>query len=185
MLTLEAPLTDPIPGHAPLTFVEPVDTTAGKFNNISTRAMVGTGDDVMIGGFIIGEGLQQVLVEAIGPELADRGVAGALADPVLTVTAADGTVLMVNDNWEDSQGQMVIRSLGRQSKRFCWQREFGRRSHSGAGQLYRQGGRKGWNDRSCACRGVSDRLNALALPQHKRQLTFYSWAGDIPAQLYF
>ncbi len=80
---------------------------SGKFINISTRAMVGIGDNVMIGGFIIGEDLQQVLVEAIGPELADRGVAGALADPVLTVTAADGTVLMVNDNWEDSQGQLV------------------------------------------------------------------------------
>ncbi len=108
-LTLGAPLpaSVTVPSNSALTFGDPVDTTAGKFNNISTRAMVGTGDDVMIGGFIIGEGLQQVLVEAIGPELADRGVAGALADPVLTVTAADGTVLMVNDNWEDSQGQMV------------------------------------------------------------------------------
>ena len=80
---------------------------SGKFINISTRAMVGTGDNVMIGGFIIGDDLQQVLVQAVGPELADRGVAGALADPVLTVTAADGTVLMMNDNWEDSQGQLV------------------------------------------------------------------------------
>ena len=108
-LTLGAPLpaSVTVPSNSALTFGDPVDTTAGKFINISTRAMVGTGDDVMIGGFIIGEGLQQVLVEAIGPELADRGVAGALADPVLTVTAADGTVLMVNDNWEDSQGQMV------------------------------------------------------------------------------
>ncbi len=108
-LTLGAPLPAgvTVPSNSALTFGDPVDTTAGKFINISTRAMVGTGDDVMIGGFIIGEGLQQVLVEAIGPELADRGVAGALEDPVLTVTAADGTVLMVNDNWEDSQGQLV------------------------------------------------------------------------------
>ncbi len=109
-LTLGAPLPAgvTVPSNSALTFGDPVDTTAGKFINISTRAMVGTGDDVMIGGFIVGEGPQQVLVEAIGPELADRGVAGALEDPVLTVTAADGTVLMVNDNWEDSQGQMVI-----------------------------------------------------------------------------
>ncbi len=108
-LTLGAPMPAgvTVPSNSALTFGDPVDTTAGKFINISTRAMVGTGDDVMIGGFIIGEGLQQVLVEAIGPELADRGVAGALEDPVLTVTAADGTVLMVNDNWEDSQGQLV------------------------------------------------------------------------------
>ncbi len=81
--------------------------SGGKFINISTRAMVGTGDNVMIGGFIIGEGLQKVLIQAVGPELANRGVFDAMANPVLTVTASDGTVLMMNDNWEELQGQLV------------------------------------------------------------------------------
>ena len=75
--------------------------------NISSRAKVGMGDNVLIGGFIIADGLQQTLIQAVGPELADRGVANALADPVLTVIDSEGRVLMANDNWEDAQGQLV------------------------------------------------------------------------------
>ena len=109
VLTMEAPLLSAISSQDALTFGEAIDTTAGKFTNISTRAMVGTDDDVMIGGFIIGEGPQQVLIQALGPELVDKGIAAdaLLADPVLTLTTVDGTVLMTNDNWEDSQGQLV------------------------------------------------------------------------------
>ncbi len=81
--------------------------SGGKFINISTRAMVGTGENVMIGGFIIGEGLQQVLIQAVGPELANAGLFDAMADPVLTVTDSEGTVLMMNDDWEDSQAELV------------------------------------------------------------------------------
>ena len=85
------------------------DAPSGLLVNISTRALVGTVDGVMIGGFIIGEGAQQVLIQALGPELAVRDIAAdaLLADPVLTLTTVDGTVLMTNDNWEDSQGQLV------------------------------------------------------------------------------
>ena len=83
----------------------------GKFVNLSTRALVETGEDVMIGGFIIREGAKQVLIQALGPELANAGISNALADPVLTVTnttnAANHMELMVNDNWEDSQRQLV------------------------------------------------------------------------------
>ena len=83
----------------------------GKFVNLSTRALVETGEEVMIGGFVIEDESLEVLVQAIGPELADRGIANALADPVLTVTnttdPANPVELMVNDNWEDSQGQLV------------------------------------------------------------------------------
>ncbi len=85
---------------------------AGDIVNISTRAVVGTGDEVMIGGFIIRDGPKMVLVQAQGPELANAGIANALADPVLTVTTPDGTVLMENDNWEDSQGQEVTDAWG-------------------------------------------------------------------------
>ena len=83
--------------------------TAGKLVNISTRAYVGTGDEVMIGSFIIREGVQRVLIQAVvGPVLANRGIANALADSVLTVTRlSDDVVLAVNDNWEDTQGQLV------------------------------------------------------------------------------
>ncbi|MBC9868998.1 MAG: cytochrome C [Opitutae bacterium] len=87
--------------------------TAGKFVNISTRAYVGTGDEVMIGGFIIGEGAQQVLIQAVGPELANAGIFNALADPVLTVTRIDtGEVLIVNDHWgDDPEREQLVRDL--------------------------------------------------------------------------
>ncbi len=83
----------------------------GKFVNLSTRALVGTGEEVMIGGFIIEEGARHVLIQAVGPELAERGISNALGDPVLTVTnttdPGNHRELLVNDNWEDSQGQVV------------------------------------------------------------------------------
>ena len=83
----------------------------GKFVNLSTRALVETGEEVMIGGFIIGEDSKEVLIQAVGPELANAGITNALADPVLTITdttdPGNPMELTVNDNWEDSQGQLV------------------------------------------------------------------------------
>ena len=90
----------------------------GEFVNLSTRGWVGTGNDVGIVGFIIEDGSRQVLIQALGPELVNRGISNALADPVLTVSqTSEGeppramldppVQIMVNDNWEDSQGQLV------------------------------------------------------------------------------
>ena len=90
---------------------QPTSAADGRFVNISTRALVETGEEVMIGGFIIEDGSQQVLIQAKGPELVDAGIANALADPVLTVintTDPQNPIqLMENDNWEDSQGQWI------------------------------------------------------------------------------
>ena len=94
-----------------LGFWQPATGAEGRFVNLSTRALVETGEEVMIGGFIIENGAKQVLIQALGPELANAGISNVLADPVLTVTntsnAANPVELMVNDNWEDSQGQLV------------------------------------------------------------------------------
>ena len=50
--------------------------------NLSTRGMVGTGDDALIGGFIIsGTNPKKVLLRAVGPSLSGSGVSGNLADP--------------------------------------------------------------------------------------------------------
>ncbi len=90
---------------------QPISAADGKFVNISTRALVEIGDEVMIGGFIIEEGSREVLIQAKGPELANDGIANVLADPVLTVintTDRNNHIeLLVNDNWEDTQGQLV------------------------------------------------------------------------------
>lgn len=82
-------------------------STAGELVNISTRGVVGTNDDVLIGGFVISDASQQVLIQAIGPELSGDNVAGALADPVLTIFDAGGGEIATNDNWDDTQGELI------------------------------------------------------------------------------
>ena len=87
---------------------------AGKLANISTRAQVLTGDNVLIGGFIIpGTVAKQVIIRAIGPSLANANppVPGPLADPVLELHKPDGTVV-VNDNWKTTPGAAQIQAKG-------------------------------------------------------------------------
>lgn len=78
-----------------------VDTNLG---NISTRGFVDTGDNVMIGGLIVGggtpAGTAQVVVRAVGPSLTASGIAGALADPTLELYDDGGTIVASNDNWK-------------------------------------------------------------------------------------
>ena len=84
-----------------------------KLANISTRGLVQTGDNVMIGGIIaLGAGSQKVIVRAIGPSLANAvpPVAGALADPTLELYDGNGTLLLMNDNWRDTQEAEIIAS---------------------------------------------------------------------------
>ncbi|MFL6584800.1 MAG: hypothetical protein ACJ8KU_09830, partial [Chthoniobacterales bacterium] len=73
--------------------------------NISTRGFVDTGDNVMIGGFIIGNGAVTVIARAIGPSLP---VTGALADPFLELHDGNGALLESNDNWVDSPNKQAI-----------------------------------------------------------------------------
>jgi hypothetical protein len=84
-----------------------------KLANISTRGFVGTGDDLLIGGFIPGPNGRlplKVLIRALGPSLSEQGVAGALQDPLLELHDNNGTLLS-NDNWKDSQ-QSEIAATG-------------------------------------------------------------------------
>ncbi|MBL9213179.1 MAG: hypothetical protein JNL92_22140, partial [Opitutaceae bacterium] len=71
----------------------------GRTVNLSTRARVGTDDRVLIGGFVVsGAAHKRMLIRAVGPTLTAFGLAGALADPVLTLYA--GTqVIAANDRW--------------------------------------------------------------------------------------
>lgn len=79
-----------------------LDGTA-KLANISTRGLVQTGDNVMIGGFIVlNAGMPtDVVVRAIGPSLS--GVGNALTDPVLELHDGNGALIASNDNWKDTQ----------------------------------------------------------------------------------
>ena len=74
------------------------DSTLG---NISTRSFVQTGDNVMIGGFIVqGTQPRSVIIRAIGPELTQYGVPNVLADPTLELHDATGALIASNDNWQ-------------------------------------------------------------------------------------
>ena len=81
----------------------PTPTPAAYLGNISTRAFVQTGDNVMIGGFII-QGTQQkrVIIRAIGPELGvpPYNVPNALANPTLELHNGAGTLIASNDDWQ-------------------------------------------------------------------------------------
>ena len=77
--------------------------------NISTRGFVQTGDDVMIGGFIIGgTTTRHVIVRAIGPSLGGQNVANPLLDPTLELYDQDGVLLSSNNNWRDTQAAEII-----------------------------------------------------------------------------
>ena len=84
--TTEADTMAPVPGS--------------ELANVSTRALVQTGDDVLIGGFIV-QGMQpkRVIIRAIGPELAPFGIPDPLADPTLELHDSTGALIASNDNW--------------------------------------------------------------------------------------
>lgn len=74
--------------------------------NISTRAKIETGDNVMIAGFIIsGTTPKKVVLRGLGPSLQDMNVVGFLADPVLELRGSNGALILGNDNWQDDGAQ--------------------------------------------------------------------------------
>jgi hypothetical protein len=78
-----------------------------KLANISTRALVSTGNNIVIAGFILGghNGDDRVVVRGIGPSLTGVGVANALADPILELRDGNGALLVSNNDWQDNPAQ--------------------------------------------------------------------------------
>ena len=63
-----------------------------------------TGERVAISGFIVtGSAPKRVGVRALGPSLANFGVSGPLDDPIIQLNRGDGSVVMANDNWKNTQ----------------------------------------------------------------------------------
>jgi hypothetical protein len=76
-------------------------TGPASLGNISTRSFVQTGDNVMIGGFIVqGTGPKRVIIRAIGPELTQFGITNPLANPTLELHNGSGAVIATNDDWQ-------------------------------------------------------------------------------------
>ena len=80
-----------------------------RVTNMSTRGPVGIGDQVLIGGFIIG-GLDptKIIVRAIGPSLTNLGVAGALQNPIVELHNSEGALIFQNDDWRSDQEQQIL-----------------------------------------------------------------------------
>ena len=84
-----------------------------KLKNMSTRGSVGTGDNVLISGFIVGDvGSATVVVRALGPSLASFGVDHPLSDPVLTIYDSSGAAIASNDNWHDNVNWIDVQRNG-------------------------------------------------------------------------
>jgi hypothetical protein len=81
-----------------------------KLGNISTRAFVDIGDNVVIAGFILGNssGNDNVIIRGIGPSLTLVGVPNAMANPTLELHNNSGTLVASNDNWQDDPSQAAI-----------------------------------------------------------------------------
>jgi hypothetical protein len=90
----------------PLLAATPTATAQGpppqfsELSNISARGFVQTGDNVMIGGFMVqGTEPKRVIIRAIGPELTQYGVPDALANPTLELHDGTGALIASNNNW--------------------------------------------------------------------------------------
>ncbi|HKP04681.1 MAG TPA: hypothetical protein VJU77_15115 [Chthoniobacterales bacterium] len=80
------------------------ESAASKLGNLSTRGLVGAGQNVMIGGAIVtGPDTARVLFRALGPSLAGAGIQNAISDPQMNLFDANGAVIFSNNNWKDSQ----------------------------------------------------------------------------------
>ena len=110
--------TDPVPGNNSASATVSVGANqvqpASSVVNLSTRGRVGIGNDVLIGGFVIGGSVPKtVVVVAQGPSLAPAGIANPLANPKLTlVRSSDGAILAVNDDWADAANAADVQAAG-------------------------------------------------------------------------
>lgn len=106
----------PTPTATPTATATPTSTPGSgpsHLANISTRMTVSTGQDVLIGGFIIkGTQSKTLVLRAIGPSLSRAGVANVLADPVLELHNSLGGVITSNDDWRDGAQASQIQQIG-------------------------------------------------------------------------
>lgn len=79
-----------------------------KLVNVSTRAFVGSNENVMIAGFILSDdGPAKVMLRGLGPSLASAGIMSPLNDPTLSLYDAQGALVFFNDNWNDAQPEEI------------------------------------------------------------------------------
>jgi len=84
-----------------------LNQSLGKLANISTRAFVGTANDVVIAGFILDNngGTDRIVVRGLGPSLTAAGVPNVLANPTLELRDDNGALLLSDNDWQDNAVQ--------------------------------------------------------------------------------
>jgi len=80
--------------------------SGSKLANLSTRAFVGSADNIIIAGFLLNDGtLDNVIIRGLGPTLTAFGVPNVLADPTLELRDHNGSLLISNNDWQDNPAQ--------------------------------------------------------------------------------
>ncbi len=108
-----ASLAGTYPGSPWSSPVNLTGTTNGQCVNVSCRTQVGTGSDILVGGFVVSGAsgtTQQVLIRGVGPTLSQYGVSGVLAQPVLSVYNAKGNLVATNTGWSTNANSAQIQS---------------------------------------------------------------------------
>jgi hypothetical protein len=89
-------------------------TSSSRLGNVSTRGKVGTGNNILIGGLIVGGSTPKpVVVRALGPTLAQFGVTSVLADPYLELRDGKGNLVEANNDWQQSPQAATIMADGK------------------------------------------------------------------------
>jgi hypothetical protein len=89
--------------------IQTTGSNSGAVANISTRAFVNTGANVMIGGIVVQGGNKKVIIRAIGPSLSAFGITDPLADPTLELHDTNG-LIATNNDWQTTQIGGIITS---------------------------------------------------------------------------
>ena len=100
------PSPTPTPTPTPVPSPTPTPTPPSHIVNFSARAMSGPGSDTLIVGFVVTGDGKDLLIRGIGPGLVNFGISNFLADPILTLFNADGSVEATDNGWQvNSSGQ--------------------------------------------------------------------------------
>jgi len=116
------PLTNKIYANGPSNNVTVIDggsagssAAAARLTNLSIRAQVGTGGNILIPGFVVGgTGTETLLIRGAGPSLSQFGVSGVLAQPSLSLFNSAGTLIASNTGWGTNVNPAQIASVAAQ-----------------------------------------------------------------------
>jgi hypothetical protein len=86
---------------------DPDPASGSRLAEMSTRGNVRTGDEILIGGFIVSNGATRVLLRAIGPALTAFGISNALQNPTLELRDGNAALIEANDDWKSDNRQEI------------------------------------------------------------------------------